>query len=57
MIYQQIDNFLELLMKKENLKQALIFLIKKYSQDTQNQNSQSKSENKSNEITNPQTKY
>lgn len=44
-------------MKKENLKQALIFLIKKYSQDTQNQNSQSKSENKSNEITNPQTKY
>ena len=44
-------------MKKENLKQALIFLIKKYSQDTQNKNSQSKSKNKSKEITNPQTKY
>ena len=40
---QQLND-LELLVKKKNLKQALIFLLTKHSQDTQKQNSQPESE-------------
>lgn len=54
--YNNLMIFLELLMKKEKVKEVLQEILRRHSQDTQKQNLQPKNENKNNETIKPQTK-